>query len=126
MASSTPNKVLPARASVVLTTAEVAAARLDLNESFDSSVGVQIDFTKGSLTNGIFRAYVSMDGTTYYPLQTASGTASAFTYTADSTFAVTFQCQGWKYFRMTVQGTGTVTSSLAALSYRYLRRGSQM
>jgi Tfp pilus assembly protein PilX len=126
MASSTPNKVLAARAAAILTTGEVAGTRLDLNEAFDSQVTVQLDFTKGSLTNGIFRAYVSIDGTTYYLLQTEGGTDCAYTYTADTARAIAFRCHGWKYFRVTVQGTGTVTSSSATVSYRYLRRGSQM
>lgn len=124
MANSAPNKSLAARASAVLTTGEVAATRIDLNEAWGSEVSVQIAFTLGMLTNGIFRFYVSMDGTAYVPVDTVGGVVS-FTFTADTTRSVVIKAAGWKFMRVTVQGTGTVTNSLAALTYRYLRRGSQ-
>lgn len=125
MASGAPNKNLAARASAILTTGEVAATRIDLNEAFNGRLTVSIDFTLGSLTNGIFRYYVSDDGTTYYPHETTGGGVVSHTLTADGTKSVTIDAPGWKWFRVTVQGTGTVTSSLAAVKYRYLQRGSQ-
>jgi hypothetical protein len=125
MASGAANKVLAARASAVLTTGEVAATRLDLNETFNSRVTVSIDFTVGSLTNCTFRYFVSMDGTTYYPIETTGGGVVSHVLTADGTKVVTIDAPGWKWFRVSAQGSGTVTNSLAALSYRYLQRGSQ-
>jgi hypothetical protein len=126
MASSAPNRSLVARAAAILTTAEVAGAALDLNEGWGGNVGVQLDFTKGSLTNVIIRHYVSMDGTNWYPVYTEAGAQATETITADATRSYKFgSLGGWKFFRSTVQGTGTVTSSSAALTYRYLRRGSQ-
>ena len=125
MASSAPNKAFAARAAAVLTTGEVAAAALDLNEAWGSNVSVQLAFTLGSLTNVIVKHYVSMDGTAYVPV--ASGTAvQTETITADATRAYSLTgLGGWKFYRATLQGTGTVTSSSATLTYRYLRRGSQ-
>lgn len=125
MASSAPNRVLLARASVVLTTGEVAATRFDLNEAWGSRVTVDLDFTLGMLTNVIVRFYGSMDGTTYKPIAPGSAVMTE-TITANATRAYIIDgLVGWKFFRVSLQGTGTVTNSLAAVSYRYLRRGSQ-
>jgi hypothetical protein len=125
MASQAPNKVLAARAAAILTTGEVAATALDLNEAWGSHVTVQLDFTIGSLTNVIVRFYASMDGTTYVPIAAASALMTeTVTATATRIYAPP-ALVGWKFFRATLQGTGTVTSSSATLNYRYLRRGSQ-
>ena len=125
MASSAPNKAFAARAAAILTTGEVAATAIDLNEAWGGKVSVALDFTIGSLTNVIVRHYVSMDGTTYYPL--ATGTAvltKTVSATATRAYSMT-DMGGWKFYRATLQGTGTVTSSTATLTYRYLRSGSQ-
>lgn len=125
MASQAPNKSLAARAAAILTTGEVAATALDLNEAWGSRVSVFLDFTIGSLTNVVVRFYVSMDGTTYYPI--AAGSA-VMTETVSATATRAYAPEGlvgWKWFRVSLQGTGTVTSSTATLTYRYLRRGSQ-
>lgn len=125
MASSGPNKSLAVRASAVLTTGEVAGTSLDLNEAWGSEAVAQIDFTLGMLTNGIFRFYVSMDGTNFYTLMGPTGAVLTQTLTASATNAIPIRANGWKFLRVSVQGTGTVTNSLAAVSLRYLRRGSQ-
>ncbi len=125
MASSAPNKAFAVRASAVLTTGEVAGNSFDLNEAWGSKVNVQIDFTLGMLTNGIFRFYGSMDGTNFYLLHGTTGTTLAQTLTATSTISIPLFVHGWKFLRVSVQGTGTVTNSLAAVNLRYLRRGSQ-
>jgi hypothetical protein len=126
MASQAPNKQLAARAAAILTTGEVAASALDLNEAWGSRVSVFLDFTLGSLTNVVVRFYASMDGTTYYPVSADTGAVMTETVTATATRAYTVgNLVGWKWFRASVQGTGTVTSSSATLTYRYLRRGSQ-
>ncbi len=126
MASSAPNRSLVARAAAILTTAEVAAASVDLNEGWGDGISVGLDFTLGSLTNVVVRFYVSMDATTWYTLRGSTAAALAATETAGGNFAYAMESlAGWKFFRASVQGTGTVTSSSATLTYRYLRRGSQ-
>jgi hypothetical protein len=126
MASSGPNRALLARASAVLTTGEVAATRIDLNEAWGGRVVVDLDFTIGSLTNVIVRFYGSMDGTTYKPIAADTGAVATETITATATRLYPMSnLTGVKFFRVSVQGTGTVTSSLCAITYRYLRRGSQ-
>lgn len=128
MGSSALNRSLAARAAAILTTAEVAASALDIN---DAAVGtrvlVDIAFTLGSLTNVILRAYVSMDGSTWQVLgDAAANTANAATLTADNTSMWSLPLPtGAKFFRVTAQGTGTVTSSSLALTYRYVRRGAR-
>lgn len=127
MASAAPNRNMVARAAAILTTGEVAASSLDLNDAFDSKLTVEISFTLGSLTNGIFRFYASKDGTTFEPLEVGyDGTATVSrTYTGDQDIVIPVNAQGWKFFRVSVQGTGTVTSSSATVTYRWLRRGTQ-
>lgn len=125
MASSASNKAFTGRSAAILTTGEVAGNAFDLNNAYQSQVCVDFGFTIGSLTNVIARFYVSMDGTTYDPIYNGT-TALTETLTASGERCYVMPpLAGWKYFRVTVQGTGTVTSSTANFSYRYLRRGSQ-
>lgn len=125
MASSASNKLFAVRAAAILTTGEVAGTTFDVNEAWGGKCSAQVDFTKGSLTNGIFRFYVSSDGVTFYPLFGPSGATLTQTLTADGTLALPLDAGGWKFLRISVQGTGTVTSSSAAVALRYLKRGSQ-
>lgn len=126
MASSAPNKAFAARAAAILTTGEVAASSFDLNNAFDSQVTVDLSFTLGSLTNVIVRFYASSDGVTYKQIAVNGGTLMTETLTASAERCyVVPPLAGWKQFRITLQGTGTVTSSSATATYRYLRRGSQ-
>lgn len=125
MATSAPNRKVPARAAAILTTGEVAATRLDLNECWGSKCELQVDFTLGSLTNVTVKTYVSEDGVTYYEHRAPTGAAVTQTLTASATIAIPIEAPGWRFFRASVQGTGTTTSSSATLTYRYLRRGSQ-
>ena len=125
MASSAPNKALTGRAAAVLTTAEVAGNSLDLNTTYASQVTVDLSFTLGSLTNVIVRFYVSMDGTTFVPINVA-GALVTETLTANATRAYSMpHLSGWKFFRASAQGTGTVTSSSCSFTYRYLAQGTQ-
>ncbi len=125
MASSAANKSFAARAAAILTTGEVAATSFDLNEAFASQATVQVDFTLGSLTNEVVRFYVSQDGTTFYTLYGPTGAVLTQTLTASATIAIPVQAVGWKFLRVSVQGTGTVTSSTTTITIKYLRRGSQ-
>lgn len=125
MASSASNKAFVGRSAAILTTGEVAGNAFDLNNAYQSQVCVDFSFTLGSLTNVIVRFYASMDGTTYDPIYNGT-TAITETLTASGERCYVLPpLSGWKYFRVSVQGTGTVTSSTANFSYRYLRRGSQ-
>lgn len=123
-ASASPNRALVGRAAAILTTGEVAGASLILNEAWGSELMVDLDFTLGSLTNVVLRFYASMDGTTWVPI-TDAGAAVSQTLTATATKGIHIKAPGYRYFRMSAQGTGTVTSSSLAFTYRYLRRGSQ-
>lgn len=125
MASSAPNKATVGRSAAILTTGEVAGATFDLNNAWGSQVTVDLSFTIGSLTNVVVRFYASMDGTTFDPISLGS------TLMTETLTASTERCYvmpalpGWKNFRVSLQGTGTTTSSTANFTYRYLRRGSQ-
>lgn len=125
MASSAPNKTMVARSAAILTTGEVSATALDLNKAWGGIVTVDLDFTIGSLTNVIVRFYASSDGTTYKPISTGTTTLTeTITATATRTYALP-SLAGWKFFKVTLQGTGTTTSSSATVSYRWLQLGSQ-
>ena len=113
------------RASAVLTTGEVAGASLLLDNVWGGQVVSQFNFTLGMLTNVIVKAYVSMDNVTFFPLTDDDGTPFTQTITATDTRAVINHCSGWKYFRLSVTGTGTVTNSLCDFTYRGLKVGSQ-
>lgn len=116
------------RTAAVLTTGEVAGNTLNLlsTKPHEAQLCVDIDFTVGSLTDCTFRCYASMDGTTF-DLIYVGATAAAAVLTADDTICITLpSLAGYKYFRVSAQGSGTVTSSSAAFTYRWLRRGSQI
>lgn len=125
MASSAPNKAQVGRAAAILTTSEVAGAALDLNNAHESAVTVDLSFTIGSLTNITVRFYASMDGTTYDPIAVNGAVISETLSASAERCYVLPSLAGWKFFRPSVQGSGTVTSSTCNYSYRYLNRGSQ-
>jgi hypothetical protein len=125
MASASANKAFVARAAAILTTGEVAGTSFELNNAWGSKVAVQVDFTLGMLTNEIVRFYVSNDGTNFYTLYGPSGAVLTQTLTASATITIPVQAVGWRFLRVSVQGTGTLTASTTTLTLRYLRRGSQ-
>ncbi len=92
------------RAADILTTGEV--------------FGTALTFTIGSLTNVIVKFYGSADDVTYDPL--ANGIAVLTeTLTASAERMYVISAPGVRYFKASVQGTGTVTSSTCAYVYRY-------
>lgn len=114
------------RTAALLTTSEVAGFALKLERCQDSRVTVDIGFTIGSLTNVKVRFYASMDNSTYDLITAPSGDDMEYTWTASKERAcIVPPLDGWKYFRVSLQGTGTATGSTATYKYRYLLRGSQ-
>lgn len=117
---------LVGRAAAILTTGEVAGTTLNLLTSniADMRLCVDISLAIGSLDNAAFRFYASVDGTNF-DLIYVGGTASTITLNADANICVAIPpLVGYKYFRVSVQGTGTPTNSSAAFTYRWHRRGS--
>jgi hypothetical protein len=124
MADFTKSQV--GRVAAILTTAEVAGSALPLDNVHDSQLSVDLSFTIGSLTNVIVRFYASADGTTYDPINVNGLTLSeTLTASAEKCYIMP-PLGGWKWFRVSLQGTGTATSSTADFTYRWLRRGSQI
>lgn len=117
-------KAQPARDAAILTTGEVAAARLSLSNPHESEFLVDLSFTLGSLTNVVLRFYVSADGSTWSAIGDIAGNVS-YTLTADTERCFMIKAPGVTFFRASVQGTGTVTSSSARILYRYNTKGSQ-
>ncbi len=128
MPATTPYRSSVGRASLVLTNAEVFSTALDMLDVEAGEVSVQADFTVGMLTNVILRLVVSADDITYYDLcaPVAAIARATCTPTADGVLAIPVpKLAGWRYFKVGATGTGTVTDSLLALTYRYLKRGQE-
>lgn len=107
------------RAAAILTTGEVDGATLDLQTAtFDGAVTVDFTFTIGSLTNVIVRFYGSPDNSAWKALYSGP-TAITETLTASGDRHYVVRAPGLRYFKVSVQGTGTVTSSTCAFTYRY-------
>lgn len=124
MASSSANRTLVVRAAAILTNSEVKSAAFDLNQTDGASCVLRLQFTKGSLTNGLFKFYASDDGTTWSTLEDGAGNLLR-TFTADADQCITLFAPGKKFLAVGVTGTGTVTSSSATVTAQWLRRGSQ-
>lgn len=125
MASSFPNGSSPGRTAAILTTGEVAGTALDLNKAFGGQCTVDLSFTIGSLTDITVRFYASMDGTTYDPVYVNGATITeVLTASAERCYVIP-SLAGWKHFRVSVQGNGTLTNSTANFVYRFLKAGSQ-
>lgn len=118
------NKNFSVRSAAILTTGEVDGAVFDLDQAWGHGASAKINFTLGSLTNGIFRFYVSDDGTNWFTLLGVNGGSLTQTLTANGTISVPILALGWKSLKISVQGTGTVTSSSATVSINYCKRGA--
>ena len=115
--SSSSNKSV--RAAAILTGSYVASSLLNVSQTTTQKVTYYINFTIGSLTNGLFKPEVSIDGSNWYDAaHTVAGTtASPGPLTLDATgkVAMTVDCTGAKLVRISVKGTGTATSSSATI-----------
>lgn len=115
------------RAAAILTTSEVAATAFAIMaEAAESEILLDLRFTLGSLTNVIVRFYGldPEDGTTWVPIQDAGGNVS-YTLTASTDRLFHIRAPGVNSIRASVQGTGTVTSSSAKITYRYRGKGAR-
>ena len=108
------------RDAAILTTSYVAGNIL--SEVHDrNQLVVLVDFTKGSLTSAELKVEFSDDGTNYYQ-ETASsvsgGTISESlgerAFTASGSYRISVPIND-RYVKISVKGTGTVTSSSMAL-----------
>ena len=112
----------PLRAAAVLTNALVYSTPLEVTNQ--NQVCVQVNFTKGSLTNMLLRTQLSFDNVNWFDAEiddtqneTTSGTdlqipARALVRLFDGDCALAFQvpCKA-AWMRFGVIGTGTVTGS---------------
>lgn len=109
---------LVGRADAIPTNAEVFGADLDLHNAVNQEGTVDFAFTLGSLTNCILRFYAGPAAAPTNPLH-LDGIKQEYTITATSSGSFAFRCPGSRYFRASVEGTGTVTDSSASFTYRY-------
>lgn len=123
MSSPYANRSLVLRPSTVTTTAAVNSLPFLLNKAWDKTVSVDMRFTVGSLTNCTFSFLVSVDNVTYVPLDAGASGVVAWVPTASANRSVTLCAPGWVYLVVSVQGSGTVTGSLAAITARWMAKG---
>jgi len=107
------------RASAILTTGEVYGADCDLSAALDGKVTVDFSLTIGSLTSVTVKAYAGSAATPTDAVYTNAGLKYQQSLTGNTECAMTFDVPGCRYFRISVQGVGTVTNSLCAFTYRY-------
>ncbi len=109
------------RAAAILTNSEVKGTTLDLQNTADGRVTVDLSFTIGSLTNMIVKFYGSADDVTWDQLAGPDGTLPGETLTASAERMYVLDVPGVRYFTVGVVGTDTLTSSSCAFVYRYNR-----
>lgn len=111
------------RAAAILTTGEVAGATFKLSRAKDRKVTVALTFTIGSLTDVDVHFYGSVDGTNWDVIApNGAAMTETLTASAERMYPVP-SMEGVKFFRVSVQGGGTVTSSSCAFDYLYTRPG---
>jgi len=115
------------RSSAILTGSYVAGTVITDGHKYDQLI-LHIDFTKGSLTSAQMLIEFSSDGVTYREetFQAISGGTSTLsngshTWTDDGTKRYLLDI-GDPFIRVSVKGTGVVTSSLCAVTALLIRR----
>lgn len=114
------------RDSAILTNSYVAADVRGLADSLiltdKNQVLLLVDFTKGSLTSMELKVDFSFDGVTYFQetsLDISSGTGTVnlfeYTFTATGKYRIAVPIKD-RYMKVSVKGTGTVTSSLCQIN----------
>jgi len=106
------------RTAAILTTGEVFGTDCDLSASLDGKCTVDFSFTLGSLTSVTVKAYAGSAATPTDQVY-LNGLKAEYSFTANTEAALVFDVPGCRYFRISVQGVGTVTSSECAFVYRY-------
>ncbi len=112
------------RTSLVLTTSYVAGTVLKYDTgspSDNNQLLVYFDFTIGSLTTAELKVEFSHDGTAYYQETfsavsggTSTDTLGEHAFAATGLYRIAIPIKD-NYIKISVKGTGTVTSSLAVI-----------
>lgn len=119
-----PRQYQSVRASAVLTTSYVGSTAVDAR--YDDQLHCLINFTIGSLTSAEFKFQYSQDNSNWFDegimvggstssdeyISTFRSKVSQITATSTKTVIVPVLA---RYVRIAIKGTGTVTSSLAAI-----------
>ena len=118
-------QVINVRSAAILTTSYVAGTVIgptNGNPSLYNQLVVYWDFTIGSLTSGELKVEFSHDGTTYRQETfssvsggTSTDTLGVHTVTASGNYRLMIPIKD-NYIKISVKGTGTVTSSSATVT----------
>lgn len=113
-------KELVVRASAILTTSYVAGTVIS-DVHLANQLIILASFTKGDLTTAEIKVEFSQDGTTYYQETSESFTAGTGAVSlaerqisATGNYRIAIPIRD-RYIKISVKGTGTVTSSLMAV-----------
>jgi len=105
------------RSSAILTTSYVSGTAIDTGGNYNQMI-IIADFTIGSLTSVELKVEFSNDGTTYYQETNGSVSGSKITetlaehsITASGKYRIAIPLLD-RFIKISVKGTGTVTSSL--------------
>jgi len=108
------------RSSLILTTGYVAGTVLENTHGYNQ-LNLLLAFTKGSLTTAEIKVEFSPDNSTWYQETfqsvtggTATETVGAHQISASGNYRIMIPLKD-RYARVSVKGTGTVTSSLMAV-----------
>ena len=112
-----PSPYYQVLAATGIANAAANTTAVNVNASLTQHLLVMINFTVGSLTNGIFTPQISIDGTNWFD-HTSPG---ALTLTATGKKAFVVNCMGAKLFRIAVSSTGTITNSAVSIDIGYQR-----
>lgn len=114
-------KVVNVRSAAILTTGYVAGDVINEVQG-KNTLGLLIDFTKGSLTSAEIKVEVSIDGTNYFQL--TSGTVAETGIETLKPHVITIADTGKhsyslpikaRFIKISSKGTGTVTNSSLAI-----------
>lgn len=113
--------VYPVRSAAILTTGYVAGTVVDTQGDYNQAI-INVAFTIGSLTSAELKIEFSNDGTNYYQETNPSVSAgittetlAAHTWTATGNYRIPVPILD-RYIKISIKGTGTVTSSSAAVT----------
>lgn len=110
------------RSAAILTNSYVAGNVFSMTR--DNTLGLEVDFTIGSLTSLDLKVEVSNDGGTTYAQQVSESTTAgettvslhAYTFEATGIYSVQIRAFRGQLIKVSVKGDGTLTSSSAAVT----------
>jgi len=106
------------RAILETTNGEVAGADLDMRNSLDGNVTVEVILAMGALTTATIRLYAGPAAAPTSPLA-VNGVIQEYVMNAAATVQYTVPVAGLRYFRASVEGDAGFAGSFCTINYYY-------